>query len=43
MDPDIAADLRVIAANRERAFRRHVDAISGDLAPGLSVDNGVAV
>ena len=42
-DPDIAQDLRTIAANRERAFRRHVDAIASHLAPGVSVDDGVAI
>jgi AcrR family transcriptional regulator len=42
-DPDIAQDMRTIAANRERAFRRHVESIAPHLAPGVSVDDGVAV
>ncbi|MFF5290275.1 TetR/AcrR family transcriptional regulator [Paractinoplanes globisporus] len=42
-DPDIAQDVRTIAANRERAFRRHVDGIAPHLAPGVSVDDGVAI
>ncbi|TCC44831.1 TetR family transcriptional regulator [Kribbella pittospori] len=42
-DPDIAHDLQTIAANRERAFRRHIDAIASHLAPGVSVDDGVAI
>jgi AcrR family transcriptional regulator len=42
-DPDIAADVGVIADNRERAFRRHVSAIARDLTAGLSVDDGVAI
>jgi AcrR family transcriptional regulator len=40
-DPDIAQDTRAIAANRERAFRRHVESIAGQLAPGITVDSGV--
>ena len=40
-DPDIAGDLRVITANRERAFRRHVESIAGHLSPGVTVDEGV--
>jgi AcrR family transcriptional regulator len=42
-DPDIAEDLRAIAANRERAFRRQVEAVAAHLAPGIDVDAGVAV
>jgi AcrR family transcriptional regulator len=42
-DTDIAQDMRTIAANRERAFRRHVQAISAHLASGVSVDDGVAM
>ncbi|NMO55164.1 TetR/AcrR family transcriptional regulator [Actinoplanes sp. TBRC 11911] len=42
-DPDIARDMRTIAANRERAFRRHVEAIAAHLAPGVSTDDGVAI
>lgn len=40
-DPDIAADLQAIMANRERAFRRHVESIAGHLDPGVTVDAGV--
>ncbi|WP_327001735.1 hypothetical protein OHA72_42410 [Dactylosporangium sp. NBC_01737] len=42
-DPDIAEDLRTIAANRERAFRRQVESVAADLAPGVGVEHGVAV
>jgi AcrR family transcriptional regulator len=42
-DPEIAQDMRTIAANRERAFRRHVEAIASHLAPGVSIDDGVAI
>jgi hypothetical protein len=42
-DPEIAQDTRTIAANRERAFRRHVDAIAQHLAPGVTVDDGVDI
>jgi AcrR family transcriptional regulator len=42
-DPDIAQDMQTIATNRERAFRRHVEAIASHLAPGVSVDDGVAI
>ncbi len=42
-DPDIAQDTRTIAANREHAFRRHIDAIATHLAPGVSVDDGVDI
>jgi AcrR family transcriptional regulator len=40
-DPDIAQDIRTIAANRERAFHRHLEAIAAHLAP--RVDDGVAI
>jgi len=40
-DPDIAQDLHTIMANRERAFRRHIEAIAAHLAPGVSVSDGV--
>jgi AcrR family transcriptional regulator len=40
-DPDIAQDLRMIMDNRERAFRRHIEAVAAHLAPGVSVDDGV--
>jgi len=40
-DPDIAQDTRRISANRERAFRRHVESIAEQLAPGVTVDDGV--
>jgi AcrR family transcriptional regulator len=42
-DPDIANDMQTIAANRERAFRRHLAAIATHLTPGVSVDDGVAI
>jgi AcrR family transcriptional regulator len=42
-DPDIADDLQRILANRERAFRRHVEAIAVHLRPGLTVDDGVDI
>lgn len=42
-DPDIAADLTRILANRERAFRRHIHAIAQQLTPGLSIDDGVGI
>ncbi|HEV7652015.1 MAG TPA: hypothetical protein VGP26_27995 [Actinophytocola sp.] len=34
-DPDIAADVRLIEANRQRAFRRHLRAIAGRLRVGV--------
>jgi len=43
VDQDIAADTRRIQSNRERAFRRHVEAIAEHLAPGVSVDGAVDV
>jgi AcrR family transcriptional regulator len=42
-DPEIAQALRIIMANRERAFRRHIEAIAGHLAPGVTVDDGVDI
>jgi len=42
-DPDMAQDTRTIAANRERAFRRHLEAIAAHLAPRVSVEDGVAI
>jgi len=42
-DPDIAHDLHRIQANRERAFRRHVEAIAVPLRPGITVNDGVDV
>jgi AcrR family transcriptional regulator len=42
-DPEIAQDTQTIAANRERAFRRHLDAIATHLAPGVTVDDGVDI
>jgi hypothetical protein len=32
-DPDIADAMGTIMANRERAFRRHIEAIAAHLAP----------
>lgn len=43
VDPDIAEDTGRIQTNRERAFRRHVDAIAEHLAPGLTVDQALDV
>jgi AcrR family transcriptional regulator len=42
-DPDIAASLQVIMGNRERAFRRHLETISGHLAPGLTVGDATGI
>jgi AcrR family transcriptional regulator len=42
-DPDIATDLQRILGNRERAFRRHIEAIAAHLAPGITIDSGVDI
>lgn len=42
-DPDIAAATHRILANRERGFRTHLEAIKSHLAPGVSVDDAVAL
>jgi AcrR family transcriptional regulator len=42
-DPDIARDTQTIAANRERAFRRHIETIASQLTPGVSVNDGVTI
>jgi AcrR family transcriptional regulator len=42
-DPDIAQDLQTIMANRERAFRRQIEAIAAHLAPGIAVNDGVDI
>jgi AcrR family transcriptional regulator len=42
-DPDIARDLQTIMANRERAFRRHAEAIAAHLAPGVTVRDAVDI
>lgn len=42
-DPDIAHDTQTIAANRERAFRRHLEAIAAHLAPDVNIDDGVTI
>ena len=42
-DPDIAQATRAIMANRERAFRRHIEAIATSLAPEVGVDAGVDI
>jgi AcrR family transcriptional regulator len=42
-DPDIAQDVQTIMANRERAFRHHIEAIAAHLAPGVNVDDGVDI
>jgi AcrR family transcriptional regulator len=42
-DPDIATDLQTIMANRERAFRRHLQAIKAHLATGITVADAVTI
>lgn len=42
-DPDIAQAVQTIMANRERAFRHHIEAIAAHLAPGVSVDDAVDI
>src|ERR1017187_59889 len=42
-DPDIAQDLQTITANRERAFRRHLEAIAAHLATGVSVSDALDI
>jgi AcrR family transcriptional regulator len=42
-DPDIAQAMQAIMANRERAFRRHIEAIAAHLAPGVNVSDGVDI
>jgi AcrR family transcriptional regulator len=42
-DPDIAQAMATIMANRERAFRRHIEAIAAHLSPGVTVDDGVDI
>lgn len=42
-DPDIAGDLQMIMGNRERAFRRHIEAIAPHLLPGVGVGDAVDV
>lgn len=42
-DPDIAEDVQRIMANRERGFRRHIEAIAAHLAPGISVSDAVDI
>ena len=39
-DPEIAENIRTIAANRERGFRRHVESIAAHLAPDVTVEDG---
>ena len=41
IDPEIAEDVRTIAANRERAFRRHLEAIEPHLA--VELESAVAI
>jgi len=43
IDPDIASDLATIMANRERAFRRHIEAIAARLAPGVTVSDALDI
>jgi AcrR family transcriptional regulator len=42
-DPEIAEATRRILANRERGFRAHLAAIAPHLAPGMTIDDAVAV
>jgi AcrR family transcriptional regulator len=42
-DPDITQDQHRILTNRERAFRRHLNAIAAHLKPRLSVDDATAI
>jgi AcrR family transcriptional regulator len=42
-DAEIANDLARIMANRERGFRKQVQAIAAHLPPGMSVDDGLAI
>jgi AcrR family transcriptional regulator len=42
-DPEIAEATRRILANRERGFRAHLAAIVSHLAPGMTIDDAVAV
>lgn len=42
-DPDIAQSAQVIRGNRERAFRRHMEAIRPHLKEGVSVSHAVDV
>jgi AcrR family transcriptional regulator len=42
-DPQIAEATRRILANRERGFRAHLAAIVSHLAPGMTIDDAVAV
>ncbi|NUR61689.1 MAG: TetR/AcrR family transcriptional regulator [Catenulispora sp.] len=43
IDPEIAARLKEIMASRERAFRRHIEAIADHLAPGVTVDDALDI
>ena len=42
-DPDIASAVQTIMANRERAFRNHIQAIATHLAPEVDVTVGVDI
>jgi AcrR family transcriptional regulator len=42
-DREIAADVERIMVNRERAFRRHAQAVAAHLAPGVTVDDSVDI
>lgn len=42
-DPDIADDLQTIMANRERAFRRHIESIAAHLSPDISTDDATDI
>ena len=43
VDPDIAQAAQTIMANRERAYRHHVEAIAAHLALGVTVEDAVDV
>jgi len=42
-DPDIARSAKTILSNRERAFRRHLEAIRSHLVPGMTVQRGLDI
>lgn len=42
-DPDIADDLQTITANRERAFRCHIEGIAAHLSPDISTDDAIDI
>jgi AcrR family transcriptional regulator len=42
-DQEVRATMETILSNRERAFRRHLEAITPQLALGVNVDTGLAI